>query len=119
MVLPITQYSLFFTCHHFSQEVPAAFVSFKTRLGAATALHIQQGMNPIEWVTERCPEPRDVHWPFFSTSFIKRWICQVVVVIACVALIILYFIPIVVVQGLANLDELVTWFPFLKNVLKM
>ncbi|KAK9272214.1 hypothetical protein L1049_002585 [Liquidambar formosana] len=53
------------------EEVPAAFVCFNTRFGAAIALHIQQGVNPTEWVTEQAPEPHDVHWPFFSASFIK------------------------------------------------
>lgn len=47
------------------EELPAAFVSFKSRFGAAVALHIQQGVNPTEWVTEQAPEPQDVHWPFF------------------------------------------------------
>ncbi|ONI19181.1 hypothetical protein PRUPE_3G263200 [Prunus persica] len=108
------------------KEVPAAFVSFKSRLGAAIALHIQQGTNPTEWVTERAPEPQDVHWPFFSSSFtffsssfIKRWISKLVVVVACAALTILFLIPVVIVQGLTNLEQLETWFPFLKSILNL
>lgn len=101
------------------KEVPAAFVSFKSRLGAATALHIQQGINPTEWVTERAPEPQDVHWPFFSTSFLKRWICKLLVFVACISLTILFLIPVVIVQGLTNLDQLETWFPFLKGILSL
>ncbi|KAJ1398737.1 Calcium-dependent channel, 7TM region, putative phosphate [Sesbania bispinosa] len=54
-----------------AKEVPAAFVSFKTRFGAAIALHIQEGVNPTEWITEQAPEPHDVYWPFFTVSFIK------------------------------------------------
>ncbi|KAF5479485.1 hypothetical protein F2P56_000301 [Juglans regia] len=101
------------------KEVPAAFVSFKSRLGAAVALHIQQAVNPTKWVTERAPEPQDVYWPFFSDSFIKRWICVLVVFVACVALTILFLIPVVLVQGLTHLDQLETWFPFLKGILKL
>ncbi|KAG2714228.1 hypothetical protein I3843_03G020000 [Carya illinoinensis] len=101
------------------KEVPAAFVSFKSRLGAAVALHIQQAVNPTKWVTERAPEPQDVYWPFFSDSFIKRWICVLVVFVACIALTILFLIPVVLVQGLTNLDQLETWFPFLKGILKL
>lgn len=101
------------------KEVPAAFVSFKSLLGAATALHIQQGVNPTEWVTERAPEPRDVHWQFFSASFIKRWISMLVVFVACAALTILFLIPVAIVQGLANLDQLETWFPFLESILNL
>ncbi|KAJ0535581.1 putative calcium-dependent channel, 7TM region phosphate [Helianthus annuus] len=86
------------------KEVPAAFVSFKSRLGAAVVLHVQQGENPTEWLTERAPEPEDVYWPFFSASFISRWIGNVMVIFAC---------------GLTNLDQLETWFPFLKGVLNI
>ncbi|KAB2613818.1 CSC1-like protein HYP1 [Pyrus ussuriensis x Pyrus communis] len=101
------------------KDVAAAFVSFKSRLGAAVAFHIQQGENPIEWLTERAPEPQDVHWPFFSASFIKRWISKLVVVVAYTALTVLFLIPVVVVQGLTNLNQLETWFPFLTSVLDL
>lgn len=94
-------------------------MSFKSRLSAAIPLHIQQGTNPTEWITESAPEPQDVHWPFFSSSFIKRWVSKLVVVVACAALIILFLIPVVFVQGLANLDQLETWFPFLTSILNL
>lgn len=101
------------------KEVAAAFVSFNSRYGAAIALHIQQGVNPTEWVTEQAPAPQDVYWPFFSSSFMKRWICKLVVVVACIALTILFLLPVVIVQGLTHLDQLETWFPFLKGVLNL
>ncbi|XP_057979343.1 CSC1-like protein HYP1 isoform X3 [Malania oleifera] len=101
------------------EEVPAAFVSFKSRFGAAVALHIQQGVNPTEWVTEQAPEPQEVHWPFFSASFIKRWICKLVVFVACAILTILFLIPVVLVQGLTHLEQLEIWFPFLRGVLRI
>lgn len=94
-------------------------MSFKSRLSAAVALHIQQGTNPTEWITESAPEPQDVHWPFFSSSFIKRWVSKLVVVVACAALTILFLIPVVFVQGLANLGQLETWFPFLTSILNL
>ncbi|KAL4653832.1 hypothetical protein ACB092_01G334500 [Castanea dentata] len=101
------------------KEVSAAFVSFKSQLGAAVALHIQQGINPTEWITERAPEPHDVHWPFFSSSYLKRWICTLLVFAACAALTILFLIPVVIVQSLTNLDQLETWFPFLQGILSL
>ncbi|XP_058722712.1 CSC1-like protein HYP1 isoform X2 [Vicia villosa] len=100
-------------------EVPAAFVSFKTRFGAAIALHIQEGVNPTEWITEEAPEPHDVHWPFFTVSFLKRWISKLVVFVAYSTLTILFFIPVAIVQGLTHLDQLETLFPFLKGVLRL
>ncbi|XP_010661094.1 CSC1-like protein HYP1 isoform X3 [Vitis vinifera] len=98
-------------------EVRAAFVSFKSRFGAAIALHIQQGIDPTEWVTERAPEPQDVYWPFFSASFLKRWICKLVFVVAYILLTVSFLIPVVIVQGLTHLDQLEVWFPFLRGVL--
>ncbi|KAL3723338.1 hypothetical protein ACJRO7_035514 [Eucalyptus globulus] len=101
------------------QEVPAAFVSFKSRFVAASTLHIQQRINPTKWVTEQAPEPQDIHWAFFSTSFFRRWICNLAVVAACIAITILFLIPVVIVQGLTNLDQLETYFPFLKGLLEL
>lgn len=94
-------------------------MSFKSQLGAAVALHIQQGVNPTEWLTEQAPEPQDVHWSFFSASYKKRWISKLVAFIACAALTILFLIPVVIVQGLTNLDQLETWFPFLEGILNL
>lgn len=101
------------------KEVPAAFVSFKTRFGAAIALHIQESVNPTEWITEQAPEPHDVYWPFFTVSFIKRWISKVVIFVACASLTILFLIPVAIVQGLTHLDQLETLFPFLKGILRL
>ncbi|XP_050373012.1 CSC1-like protein At1g69450 isoform X2 [Argentina anserina] len=99
------------------EEVRAAFVSFKSRYGAAIAFHLQQSTNPTRWVSELAPEPHDVYWPFFSSSFIRRWISKLVVIVACILLTILFLIPVVLVQGLTNLTQLEVYFPFLTSVL--
>lgn len=101
------------------KELRAAFVSFKSRIGAAITLNIQQGQNPTEWLTDPAPEDRDIYWAFFSTSFLTRWIGNVVVVLACTALTILFFIPVIIVQGLTNLYTLEILFPFLKGILNI
>ncbi|XP_043724297.1 CSC1-like protein HYP1 isoform X2 [Telopea speciosissima] len=98
-------------------EVPAAFVSFKSRYGSAVALHIQQSTNPTEWITEQAPEPHDVYWPFFSASFIQRWVSKLVVFVACFILTVLFLIPVVFVQGLTNLKQLEAYLPFLTGIL--
>ncbi|KAK4753565.1 hypothetical protein SAY87_001669 [Trapa incisa] len=100
-----------------TDEVRAAFVSFNSRYAAATAFHMQQSINPIQWITEEAPEPHDVYWPFFSSSFMKKWLSKLVVIVACILLTILFLIPVVVVQGLTNLNQLEVWFPFLKSIL--
>ncbi|KAG0451826.1 hypothetical protein HPP92_026001 [Vanilla planifolia] len=100
------------------EEVHAAFVYFKSRYGASSVLHIQQSVNPTEWATEQAPEPQDVYWPLFSTSFLKRWISKLVVIVASLFLIILFLLPVAFVQGLTNLNQLETLLPFLKGILR-
>lgn len=100
-------------------EVRAAFVSFKSQYGAAVALSLQQSTNPTEWITERAPEPRDVYWPFFQTSFMRSWISKVIVFVVCILLTVLFLVPVVIVQGLTNLDQLMALFPFLVSILSI
>ncbi|KAL9352098.1 hypothetical protein Peur_054778 [Populus x canadensis] len=100
-----------------AEDTHAAFVSFKSRYGASTVFHLQQSINPTHWLTEEAPAPDDVYWPFLSSSFMRRWISKLVVVVACILLTILFLIPVVVVQGLTNLSQLEVWFPFLKSIL--
>ncbi|MBA0602440.1 hypothetical protein Gorai_002620 [Gossypium raimondii] len=78
---------------------------------------MKQSINPTEWVTELAPEPNDVYWPFFSSSFMRRWLSKIVVIVACILLTILFLIPVLVVQGLTNLNQLEIWFPSLKSIL--
>lgn len=98
-------------------EARAAFVFFKSRFGAATAFHLQQSVNPTHWITELAPEPHDVYWPFFSESFMRRWISKLVVVLVCTTFTIVFLIPVVIVQGLTNLNQLEILFPFLTSIL--
>jgi len=102
-----------------SKEARAAFVFFRSRLGAATAVHLKQSVNPTHWITEFAPEPRDVYWPFFSESFMRRWISKLVVVFVCTAFTISFLLPVVFVQGLTNLSQLEILFPFLTSILSM
>nr|KYP64693.1 putative membrane protein C2G11.09 [Cajanus cajan] len=101
------------------KEVPAAFVSFKSRFGAAIALNIQEGIDPTDWITEKAPEPHDVYWPFFSVTFIRRWISKLVAYVTWNVLTILFLIPVALVQGLTHLDQLETMFPSLRCILRM
>ncbi|KAL9297203.1 hypothetical protein ACSQ67_023099 [Phaseolus vulgaris] len=105
-------------CSVAGKEVPAAFVSFKSRFGAAIALNIQGSVNPTHWITEQAPEPQDVYWPFFSVTFIRRWISKLVAYVACNVLTILFLIPVALVQGLSHLEQLETMFPALKCILR-
>ncbi|KAL2240393.1 UNVERIFIED_CONTAM: CSC1-like protein HYP1 [Sesamum indicum] len=101
------------------KEVPAAFVSFKSRFSAAVVSHVQQGVKPTEWLTEPAPDPQDVYWPFFSASFIKRWFCNIAVIFACIFVTVLFLVPVLLVQGLTHLDQLEVWLPFLRGILNL
>ncbi|MCH87160.1 putative membrane protein, partial [Trifolium medium] len=98
-------------------EARAAFVFFRTRFAAAAAFHLQQSVNPTQWTTELAPEPRDVYWPFFSESFIRRWISKLVILLVSTVFTISFLVPVVFVQGLTNLSQLKTLFPFLTSIL--
>ncbi|KAI3763653.1 hypothetical protein L2E82_13647 [Cichorium intybus] len=104
---------------HSREEVRAAFVSFKSRYGAAIAINMLQGNNPTQWLTEQAPEPQDVYWPFFSSTFMGRWISKLVVIVSCALLTILFLIPVFIVQGLTNLAQLEIYFPSLEGILTM
>ncbi|CAN6477406.1 unnamed protein product [Victoria cruziana] len=101
------------------KEIPAAFVYFRSLYGAAIANRIQQSTNPTEWIAEQAPEPRDVFWPFLSTTFLQKWLSKLVVIVASIALTIIFLVPVVFVQGLANLDQLEQLLPFLKGLLSI
>ncbi|KAL2546717.1 CSC1-like protein [Forsythia ovata] len=83
------------------------------------SFRMQQSDNSTEWVTEQAPEPHDVYRPFFSSVFMRKWILKLVVIVACLLLTILFFIPVLIVQGLTNLYQLEILFPFLKSFLNM
>lgn len=112
-------YSLTYSCFVSLQEIPAAFVSFRSRYSAANAIYIRQSDNPTEWQTEHAPDPHDVYWPFFSTSFMERWIAKFVVFVASVLLILVFLLVVVFVQGLTYLEQIEKWLPFLRNILEM
>ncbi|OMP04995.1 hypothetical protein COLO4_09139 [Corchorus olitorius] len=63
--------------------VPAAFVSFKSRWGAAVCAQTQLCRNPTIWLTEWAPEPRDVYWdnlaiPYFELTVRRETIKSVI-----------------------------------------
>lgn len=107
------------TFYQNEKELPAAFVSFRSRYGAAMASQLVQSSNPLLWVTEPAPEPSDIYWPFLSAPYIQLWISKFVVVVAVFFLTILFLVPVTFVQGLTQLTELESFLPFLKKVLKL
>ncbi|RAL54753.1 hypothetical protein DM860_001881 [Cuscuta australis] len=98
--------------------IPAAFVSFNSRWGAAVCAQTQQSKNPTLWLTDPAPEPPDVYWKNLSISFVSLSIRRLVIGVSLFALVFFYMIPIAFVQSLANLEGLEKVAPFLKPLIE-
>ena len=78
-----------------------------------------QTPNPLKWVTEWAPEPRDVNWTSLSLHFSHVWLIRLVIGTIFFCITVLYFIPAGLVYTLASLSNLMTWFPFAQTILSM
>ncbi|KAF8398280.1 hypothetical protein HHK36_017207 [Tetracentron sinense] len=93
------------------KEFPVAFVSFKSRWGAALAAQTQQHANPLLWITEFAPEPRDVLWKNLAIPYSHLPLYKIGVFLAASILTIFFAIPVTAVQGIAQFEKLKKWFP--------
>lgn len=98
--------------------VPVAFVSFKSRWGAAVCAQTQQSSNPTMWLTEWAPEPLDVYWKNLAIPYVELSIRRLLMAVALFFLIFFFMVPISFVQSLANIDGIEKVFPFLKNLVE-
>ncbi|CAA3015635.1 calcium permeable stress-gated cation channel 1-like [Olea europaea subsp. europaea] len=96
--------------------MPAAFVSFKTRWGAAVCAQTQQSRNPTLWLTEWAPEPRDVYWNNLAIPYVSLSIRRLIIAVASFFLTFFFMIPITIVQSLANIESLEKRASFLKVI---
>ncbi|KAE8670561.1 Protein OSCA1 [Hibiscus syriacus] len=99
--------------------MPAAFVSFKSRWGAAVCAQTQQSRNPTLWLTEWAPEPRDVYWPNLPIPYVSLAIRRLIMAVAFFFLTFFFMIPIASVQALASIEGLEKVAPFLKPIINM
>ncbi|THU62612.1 hypothetical protein C4D60_Mb01t06940 [Musa balbisiana] len=80
--------------------MPAAFVSFKTRWGAAVCAQTQQSSNPTLWLTDWAPEPRDVYWPNLAIPFVELTIRRIPVTVGMsIPMKATFFITYIMVDG--------------------
>ncbi|KAF3631452.1 Protein OSCA1 [Capsicum annuum] len=97
--------------------MPAAFVSFKTRWGAAVCAQTQQSRNPTLWLTEWAPEPRDVYWKNLAIPYVYLTIRRLIIGVAFFFLTFFFMIPITFVQTLASIEGIRKRAPFLKVII--
>ncbi|KAL6493833.1 hypothetical protein OROGR_031742 [Orobanche gracilis] len=92
-------------------ELPVAFVTFKSRWGAALAAQSQQISNPLLWITKMAPEPRDVLWRNLAIPYRYLPLYKFGVYVAASLLTVFFAVPVTAVQGIAKFDRLRKWFP--------
>ncbi|XP_052178445.1 calcium permeable stress-gated cation channel 1-like isoform X2 [Diospyros lotus] len=107
------------TAKNHKSAVPAAFVSFRTRWGAAVCAQTQQTRNPTVWLTEWAPEPRDVYWHNLAIPYVSLAIRRLIIAVAFFFLTFFFMIPIAFVQSLANIEGIEKAVPFLKALIEM
>ncbi|KAL0379827.1 UNVERIFIED_CONTAM: CSC1-like protein [Sesamum angustifolium] len=93
------------------KELPVAFVTFKSRWGAALAAQSQQISNPLLWITEMAPEPRDVLWRNLEIPCRYLPLYKFGVYASASLLTIFFAVPVTAVQGIAKFERLKKWFP--------
>ncbi|KAL2320924.1 hypothetical protein Fmac_029893 [Flemingia macrophylla] len=98
--------------------IPAAFVSFKTRWGAAVCAQTQQSSNPTIWLTEWAPEPRDVFWKNLAIPYFDLTMRRLLMAVSLFFLTFCFMIPIAFVQSLANIESIEKVLPFLKSIIE-
>ncbi|KAM6585670.1 hypothetical protein CsatB_012672 [Cannabis sativa] len=99
--------------------MPAAFVSFKSRWGAAVCAQTQQTRNPTVWLTDWAPEPRDVYWQNMAIPYVSLKIRRLIVGVAFFFLTFFFMIPISAVQAFASIEGIEKRAPFLKPIVEM
>ncbi|GLT28330.1 hypothetical protein SLA2020_032720 [Shorea laevis] len=99
--------------------MPAAFISFKTRWGAAVCAQTQLSRNPTTWLTEWAPEPRDICWENLAIPYVSLTIRRLIIAVAFFFLTFFFMIPIVFVQSLANIEAIEKALPFLKPIIEV
>lgn len=98
--------------------MPAAFVSFKTRWGAAVCAQTQQSRNPTEWLTEWAPEAREVFWSNLAIPYVSLTVRRLIMHVAFFFLTFFFMIPIAFVQSLASIEGIEKSAPFLKPIIE-
>ncbi|KAG8365386.1 hypothetical protein BUALT_Bualt18G0099300 [Buddleja alternifolia] len=99
--------------------MPAAFVSFRTRWGAAVCAQTQQTRNPTLWLTEWASEPRDVYWDNLAIPYVSLTIRRLIAAVAFFFLTFFFMIPVTLVQSLANIEGIEKRAPFLKPIIEI
>jgi len=99
------------------QNCPGALVFFKTRYAAVVASRVLQSSNPMLWVTDLAPEPRDVYWSNLWIPYRQIWLRKLATLAASVVFMFVFIIPVAFVQSMMQVEQLKRMFPSLTGIL--
>lgn len=99
--------------------MPAAFVSFRTRWGAAVCAQTQQSRDPTLWLTEWAPEPRDVYWENLAIPYFHLAVRRLIMAVAFFFLTFFFMIPIAIVQSFATIESIEKRARFLRPIIEV
>ncbi|KAM0915567.1 hypothetical protein ACQ4PT_010741 [Festuca glaucescens] len=97
------------------KDCPGAIVFFKTRYAAIVASQVLQSSNPMLWVTNSAPEPRDVYWSNLWIPYRQIWLRKIATLSGSVFFMFVFIVPVAFVQSMMQLDQLKKMFPHLKG----
>ncbi|KAM0911114.1 hypothetical protein ACQ4PT_013706 [Festuca glaucescens] len=100
------------------KDCPGAIVFFKTRYAAIVASQVLQSSNPMLWVTNSAPEPRDVYWSNLWIPYRQIWLRKIATLSGSVFFMFVFIVPVAFVQSMMQLEQLKKMFPHLKGTLK-
>ncbi|KAK8444272.1 hypothetical protein SEVIR_9G108400v4 [Setaria viridis] len=99
------------------KNCPGALVFFKTRYAAVVASQVLQSSNPMLWVTDLAPEPRDVYWSNLWIPYRQIWLRKLATLAASVVFMFVFIIPVAFVQSMMQLEQLKKMFPSFRGIL--
>lgn len=105
------------SCFATEQNCPGALVFFKTRYAAVVASRVLQSSNPMLWVTDLAPEPRDVYWSNLWIPYKQIWLRKLATLAASVVFMFVFIVPVAFVQSMMQLEQLKKMFPSLTGLL--
>ena len=86
------------------------FITFDTAVAYRSAATVDATSQPFTWTCQPAPEMRDVYWPALAYTSTRRLLMGVLVGCMLAALVLLWTIPVIFVQSIANLQSLATGF---------
>lgn len=90
------------------QQTKVAFVTFRSRFPAMVLSQAVFSPNIGKWHIQPAPQVSDIHWRNLQVGRTARMYRNTLVIIATILLILFWAVPILAVQGIANLDRLGT-----------